>query len=78
MNAIEKFRKTHECPKCANRYFTLEMNWMNAYVKTSYVCEKCNWGCILMSSPNCTSLASSLDPSSPSRSEVSGQMIRSA
>jgi hypothetical protein len=50
---LEKFEKTHACPKCANSYFTLNVNWMNTYIQTVYTCESCNWSFIRMS--NCTS-----------------------
>lgn len=54
---IKTFEKTRACPKCVNSYFTLEVNWMNTYVKTVYICDSCSWSFIKMS--NCTSPASS-------------------
>lgn len=66
---VEQFQKTRECPKCANTYFSLEVNWMNTYVKTTYTCDSCNWGFVLMTS--CTSDASAPAPSSPNRSVAS-------
>ena len=66
---LNTFLKTRECPKCANSYFTLEVNWMDKYVKTIYTCDGCNWSCVAMSS--CTSPANAQAPSSPNRSGVS-------
>jgi len=75
MDLIQKFWKSRECPKCANRYFSLEVNWMDAYIKTKYICDACNWSFIVMSS--CTSDASAPAPSSPSRSVASVQQTQS-
>lgn len=72
---LDKFQKTHACPKCANSYFTLNVNWMSTYVKTVYTCESCNWSFIKMAS--CTSPASAPAPSLPSQSVVSGQPAQS-
>jgi ribosomal protein L37AE/L43A len=69
MDLLEQFRTTHECPKCANSYFSMHIRWMDTYVKTVYTCEDCNWSVIVMSS--CTSPASAQAPSSPNQSAVS-------
>ena len=75
MDLIEQFWKTRECPKCTSTYFSLEVNWMSAYVKTVYTCEGCTWSFVAMSS--CTSPASAPAPSSPSRSVVSERQTQS-
>ena len=69
MDLVDQFQKTHVCPKCANSYFTLNVNWMSTYVKTVYTCESCNWSFIKMSS--CTSPSNAPAPSSPNRLKVS-------
>jgi len=69
MEDIAKFQKKHECPKCANSYFSIHVRWMTTYVKRTYTCEDCLWSCVEMSS--CTSAASVPAPSSPDRSVVS-------
>jgi len=69
MDLIEQFWKTRECPKCANSYFTLDVNWMDTYIKTVYTCDSCRWSFIAMTS--CTSAANVRAPSSPNRSTVS-------
>ena len=63
---VEQFQKTHECPKCTNSYFGMNIQWMDTYVKTVYTCDNCNWSFILMS--NCTSPANvqGLSSSNPS------------
>ena len=66
---LDTFQKTHACPKCANSYFTLNVHWMDKYVKTVYTCESCNWSFIRMAS--CTSPSSVPVPSSPNQSVVS-------
>ena len=66
---VDKFQKTHACPKCANSYFTLNVNWMSTYVQTVYTCEGCNWSFIRMAS--CTSPSNAPSPSSPDRLKVS-------
>ena len=66
---VEKFEKTHACPKCANSYFTLNVHWLDTHVKTVYTCEGCNWSFYRMSS--CTSPASARAPSLPNRLKVS-------
>jgi len=75
MDLIEQFWKTRECPKCANSYFTLDVNWMETYVKTAYTCDRCNWSFISMTS--CTSPSSVQAPSLPSRSVASVQPVQS-
>lgn len=72
---INKFEKTHTCPKCANSYFTLNVNWLDTHVKTVYTCESCNWSFYRMSS--CTSPSSAPAPSLPSQSVVFAQPARS-
>ena len=72
---VEQFQKTRECPKCANSYFTLEVNWMDTYVKTTYTCDNCNWSFILMS--NCTSPANVQDLSSSNQSAASAPQTQS-
>jgi ribosomal protein L37AE/L43A len=66
---LEKFEKTHACPKCENSYFTLNVNWMSTYIKTVYTCESCNWSFIKMSS--CTSPSNVQDLSLSNRSTTS-------
>jgi hypothetical protein len=68
---IKTFEKTHACPKCANSYFTLDVHWMNSYIKTVYICDLCNWSFTKLS--NCTSPASSQDPSLQGQSATSEQ-----
>lgn len=72
---VDKFQKTHACPKCANSYFTLNVNWMSTYVQTVYTCEGCNWSFIRMAS--CTSPSSVQAPSSSSQSVVSARPAQS-
>jgi predicted CxxxxCH...CXXCH cytochrome family protein len=69
VDLVEQFQKTHECPKCANSYFTLNVNWLDTYVKTIYTCDSCHWSFIRMSS--CTSPANVQSPSLPDRLKVS-------
>ena len=66
---VDKFEKTHACPKCANSYFTLNVHWMDTYVKTVYTCESCNWSFIRMAS--CTSPSNARGPSSSNQSKAS-------
>lgn len=70
-DAVDKFEKTHACPKCENSYFTLNVHWLDTHVKTVYTCEGCNWSFYRMSS--CTSPASARGPSSSNRLTVSEQ-----
>jgi len=72
---LDKFQKTRACPKCANSYFTLDVNWMSTYIKTVYTCDTCNWSCIKMA--NCTSPANVRDPSLSNRLKVSAPQILS-
>jgi hypothetical protein len=74
MDVLDKFQKTHECPKCARSYFTLDISWMNTYVKTVYTCESCSWSCIVMSS--CTSPSSVRDLSLKGQSVTSSQLTQ--
>jgi len=75
MDLLEKFQKTRECPKCEDSYFSMNIHWMDTYMKTVYTCDSCNWSFVVMS--NCTSPSNAPDPSSPSPSKVSVQPVQS-
>jgi transposase-like protein len=66
MNLVDQFQKTRVCPKCQNRYFNIEINWMNSFVKSVYTCDSCAWSF----TTNCTSPASSPGLSSQYPSKV--------
>lgn len=74
MDLLEKFQKTHECPKCTNSYFSLHVRWMETYVKRTYTCEDCLWSFVEMSS--CTMPSNTPVLSSPSPSVVSVQPLQ--
>lgn len=71
---LEKFQTSHECPKCANSYFNMNIQWMDTYTKTVYTCDSCNWSCVAMSS--CTSPASAPAPSFPNQSIACAQPVQ--
>jgi len=75
MDDIGTFKKTHQCPKCANSYFSLYVKWMDTYIKRTYTCENCLWSFVEMA--NCTSPSSVQAPSLPNPSVVSVQPVQS-
>ena len=64
---VEKFKKTHVCPKCDYNYFGIVINWENIRITSTYTCEGCNWSCRI----NYTSLSNSPVPSWSDQTEAS-------
>jgi len=65
---VEKFKKTHVCPKCQCTYFGIVIHWENVQITSKYICEGCNWSFV---ESNCTSLASVPDLSCSNQTATS-------
>jgi len=70
---VEKFKKTHVCPKCQCTYFGITIHWENVQITSTYTCEGCNWS--FMES-NCTSPASAQGPSCSNQSVASAAQVQ--
>ena len=65
---VEKFKKTHVCPKCSCNYFGIVIHWENVQIRSTYICEGCNWSFV---ESNYTSPASAQDLSCSNQSVAS-------